>query len=298
MTTRTDSTVVPGSELSGERLGPPPVARRLAWALAVATLAAAVPTLFWPELIHGPAAMVGSAQGTALVMLVVALPLLVGSQIALARGAARILPLWLAAVLFLVYNGFMLLFAVPFNSLFPAYVATWSLGIWTLIVAAPAIDVSAVRRRYRDRMPRRTISIYLWVVTAFNIAAWLRGLVPGLFDSESPAFLEGTGLTTLPTYVQDFAFWLPLMAVAGIGLWRGRAWGHLLTAAVLVQSAIEALSIASDQFFGALADPASPVVTMAATPPFLVLAAVTAAFAAPLFRRNREPVPPAPIASR
>jgi hypothetical protein len=32
--------------------------------------------------------------------------------------------------------------------------------------------------------------------------------------------LDGTGLTTMPTYVQDLAFWLPLMGLAAWWLWR------------------------------------------------------------------------------
>lgn len=32
--------------------------------------------------------------------------------------------------------------------------------------------------------------------------------------AQSAAFLEGTGLTTNPIYVQDLAVWLPMLAVA------------------------------------------------------------------------------------
>ena len=64
-------------------------------------------------------------------------------------------------------------------------------------------------------------------VAVLNALAWLAGVIPGLF-SDSPAFLKGTGLTTMPTYVQDLAFWLPLMAVSAVLLWHRQAWGYLL----------------------------------------------------------------------
>jgi hypothetical protein len=125
----------------------------------------------------------------------------------------------------------------------------------------------------------------VWIVVLLNTAAWLRGIVPRLFDSANPAFLEGTGLTTLPTYVQDLAVWLPLMAVAGGWLWRGLAWGYLVVTSLLVMWVVEGLSVAADQYFGAMADPASTVVSAAMTPAFLGVAVVTVVPTILLLRR-------------
>ena len=52
--------------------------------LLVATAVATITALAMPDLVHGPAVMVGSMRGTALVVLVLAIPIL-----ALAMAAAR-----------------------------------------------------------------------------------------------------------------------------------------------------------------------------------------------------------------
>jgi hypothetical protein len=71
------------------------------------------------------------------------------------------------------------------------------------------IDIEAVGRRFGPRLPARGIAIHTWAVVAVNAVIWLRAVVPGMLASGSPAFLNGAGLTTFPTYVQDLAFWLP-----------------------------------------------------------------------------------------
>jgi hypothetical protein len=248
----------------------------LSWALAVATVAATVPTLLVDGLLHGPSAMAGSARGTALVMLLVAVPLLVGSMLAARRGSVRGLLLWLGALAYLAYNAVMLLLGTPFNAAFLAYDATLGLAVWTAVVLLHRIDAAAVAARFTPGLRVRWVAVLVWVVAALNSLAWLRGIVAGMGRSDDPEFLRGTGLTTLPTYVQDLAFWLPLMAVAAWWLWSGRDWGYVLVPALLTYFVLESLGIAVDQAWGSLADPDSPVVSMAMAPTFRVVAAVTA----------------------
>lgn len=260
-------------------------AHGLSIALSVVTVAATLPTIMWPGLLQGPAVMNGSARGTALVMLVVGVPLLIGSQWATRRGRSAALPVWLGTVAYLLYNAFMLLFATPFNALFLVYVALLSLALWSLVAILRVVDVEALGWRVRPGAPRRGIAVYCWVVVALNVLAWLRGIVPGVAHPANPAFLDGTGLTTLPTYVQDLAVWLPLMGVAACWLWRGLAWGYLVVSAMLVQWVVESVTIAVDQYLGSLAEPASSVASAAMTPVFLGVAVLSLVPAILLLRR-------------
>jgi hypothetical protein len=106
-----------------------------------------------------------------------------------------------------------------------------------------------------------------------NATAWLSGVIPGLF-TRSPAFLDGTGLTTNPIYVQDLSFWIPLMAVSAILLWRRAAWGLVLGGGMLVYFLIEAISVAVDQWMGGTADPTSAVASVTFTPIFGAVAMI------------------------
>ena len=75
------------------------------------------------ELLSGPAVMVGSAKGTALVLLFATTPVLAAGMFFAARGSARGVVVWLGALAAAFYNTQMLLYATPFNSLFLLYVA-------------------------------------------------------------------------------------------------------------------------------------------------------------------------------
>jgi hypothetical protein len=192
--------------------------------------------------------------------------LLIGAMLLARRGSTRALVLWLGAVAFLAYNAVMLLLGTPFNSLFLLYDAVLGLSIWAAITLLHRIEVEALGARFTHGLRVRWIADFLWVVVTLNALVWLKGIGSGMFAEGTPAFLVGTGLTTLPTYVQDLAFWLPTTAVAAWWLWQGRAWGFLLSAALLAYFVLEAVSVAVDQTWGAAADPSSTVVSAAMAP--------------------------------
>lgn len=244
--------------------------------LGVVASSAALLTLLLPDLLSGPAAMVGSARGTALVVLVVAVPLMAASAWRASADSARALVLWLGSVGYLLYNAVLFLFATPFNPFFLLYVAMLGLSLAVVVAVLVATDVRALGARCSPRLPARSVTAYTLVVVALNAVAWLSSVVPAMFDDEPTAYLDGTGLTTNPVHVQDLAVWLPLMTVAAVWLWLRRPEGVLVAGAGLVLWMVESVSIASDQWFGATADPASTVVSLSVVWVFALLAVVGA----------------------
>jgi len=267
--TRTASTNALGTART-HALGP-------ATALAVATAALALVSAVWtfvdPGLLHGPAAMQGSARGTALVLGVLAVPVLLGSVWRARLGSEPALVTWAGAVLYVVYNAVLFLFLTPFNAAFLVYVALFGSSLWAAGHLAVSPRLWQVARDTARRAPVRGVAVYVWVVAVLNALAWLAMIVPSLGDHPAPV-LEGTGVQTNAIYVQDLAVWLPLAAVAALWLWRREARGALVAGAVLGLWVIESVSIAVDQWFGVRADPDSPVVSLSVIPPFLVLAVV------------------------
>jgi hypothetical protein len=242
-------------------------------ALASVAAAAAALTAFVPGVLRGTAVMNGSARGTAFVLLFVAVPALVVGILRVSRGAVRPAIAWLGGTAFILYNSVLFLFATPFNSLFLTYAATFALGFWTLLLLLRAIDVESFASRIATRVPARGLAVYLAVVAALNAAAWLADVIPALFQ-RSPSFLAGTGLTTNPIYAQDLSFWIPLVGVSAVLLWRRNAWGYVLGGGMLVYFVIESISIAVDQWMGGTADPTSSVASATLAPVFLIVAAV------------------------
>lgn len=242
--------------------------------LAVATVTAAA-TLLIPGILRGPEVMKGSARGTALIMLAVAVPTAAVSLARLRRGFARATLTLLGALIFILYNSVLLIFNTPFNRLFFLNVATLSLAVCAIVAVLAHTDVTALGDRFLPGIPAVGIAVFCLVVAALNALAWLAQTVPAVLSADPPAFLEGTGVTTNPIFVLDLGFSLPLLTVGAIWLWQRRPWGYLIVGAMLTMFVIECLSIATDQWFGHIADPASPVASSTLSPAFVVVAALT-----------------------
>jgi hypothetical protein len=249
------------------------VGRRPYWltaALVTVSQLAAIMTFVEPGILTGPAAMNGSARGTALVVGVVAVPLLALGAIESARGSLRGVVFWLGAAAYLTYNAVMFLFATPFNQLFLLYTAMLSLSLWTIGIVLLTTELHPAG----GPPPGRAIAIYMWATVGLNLLAWLRDIVPATLAERPTAFLDGTGLTTNPVFVQDLALWLPLATAAAVGLWRRRPLWTLIAGAMLTMWVLESISIAVDQAFGYAADPTSAVVSSSVAWMFAVLAII------------------------
>jgi hypothetical protein len=253
------------------------LARSTYWvsgALALVTAAAAAATFFSPGVLRGPAVMNGSARGTALVVLVLAVPALLIAMWSAATGSVRALIVWLGAIAYIAYQAVLFIFATPFNQLFLLYLAMFALSFWSIVALLHQVDAESLRLRFSPTLPVRGLAAYALIVVLLNALAWLRNVVPGVLGSTTPSWLHGTGLSTNPIYVQDLAFWLPLMAVAAVWLWRRRPWGYLVVGSMLTYWVIESVGVAVDQWFGHAADPSSTVVSLVMVPAFGVLAFV------------------------
>jgi hypothetical protein len=246
----------------------------LSGALALVAAAATAATFIIPGVLRGPAVMNGSARGTALVVLVVAIPALLLSMRAAAAGSVRALIVWTGAIAYIAYQAVLFLFATPFNQLFLLYLAMFTFSFWSVVSILRQVDLESLRARFSPQLPVHGLATYALIIVVLNALAWLRNVVPGVLSSTPPSWLDGTGMSTNPIYVQDLAFWLPLTAIAAILLFRHQPWGYLAVGSILTMWVIESLSVAADQWMGSAADPASTVASATMTPVFGLLALV------------------------
>lgn len=247
------------------------LAYRLSALLAAVTLIHAAVGAFWPGIFRDPPMTAGNAQGTAVAMLLAALPALVGSMILAARGSLRARLVWLGALSYLFYNAVIYCFAVAFNALFLLYVASLSLSFWAMLVLLLRADVEELRARFAETLPARAFAVYVLAAAGMFCVLWMGQVVPALFESGRPAFLAGTDLLTSPVHVLDLGFALPISALGAVWLWQRKGWGFLLTGLMLCMLVIETASIALDQWFGHLRDPAA---SPAAVPIFAALTVI------------------------
>jgi len=244
-------------------------------AALVAILAATIPTALLSDILTGPPAMIGSARGTALIMALLGVPVAALSMWFERRGSWRAPFITFGVFLYFAYNGFLLLTATPFNPLFLVYTSAMALTLAALAVRITAADPRSLADRLAH-LPVRAIAVLAWLVFGFNVFAWLAKIVPATFAEIPTSYLEGTGLTTNPVFVQDMSFWLPFTAVIGGLSWTRRPWGVFLGGAWLVYSVVEGIGVATDQYLGATADPTSIQVSMAIVPLFIALAIIAA----------------------
>src|SRR6478736_3557539 len=115
-------------------------------------------TVWNPGLLKGPAVMDGSARGTALVLLAVALPALVVSMPLAARGVHKAVITWFSALLFVTYNAVLLLFMTPFNAAFLVYVAMLSMSAWALWTLVSAVHVEELGGRFAPTAPAKAVA--------------------------------------------------------------------------------------------------------------------------------------------
>lgn len=285
----------PGSAAPRPRVRP--AAYAVTGGLATVSAVTCALTFFVDGIVPAPAVMVGSARGTALVLLVVGLPLLVAAAVAtrragpaVARGAFVI---WVGLTGYVLYNALMFLLGAHFGSLFLLYEAMLSLSVAGLVTLLAGLDPAAVAAG-EEHVRHRLVASWMGFVAVGNALVWLRQVVPALADPRHAPFLDGTGLTVLPTHLQDLAFWLPLAGVLAVAVWRRTAWGWVLGSALLVYWQVEAIGVAVDQWMGSHADPSSAVATMGGAWLFAVLAVVGVVPLAAMLRPHDTRVDQAP----
>jgi hypothetical protein len=239
--------------------------------VVVAGIASAIGA-FVPSIFRDAPVTVGNARGTAVVLLVVGLPLLVGSMRLATRGSRRALIVWLGVLGYVAYNAVIFSFATVFNALFLFYAAMLSLSVWSIVTLAKRIDPRVLALCFTSRLPARAIGAFLVFIAIAFAGLWLADILPAIVANESPASLRGTRFITNPIEILDLAFTLPLCAVGGIWLWRRRPLGYVVAGTMLVALTIESAGIAVDQWFGHRYDPTQPLGTV---PMFIVLTVVT-----------------------
>jgi len=253
---------------------------QLSIALAVIAGVTALLSFFFHGVMHDPPGAIGNMRGTALAMLLLGIPLLVGSMSLTEHGSSRAVFGWLAALVYLVYNAVLFCFMLGFNSFFLLYVAMLSLSVWSLVSLLRDLDVEAIRAR-ATRVPVRVLAGYMLACLALFGYAWLSEIIPASLRNAPPPSFAGTRLLTNPIHVLDLAFTFPLLAVFAVKLWRREGWGYVVAGTSILMLTVETASIALDQVFGNIHDAAQ---STAAVPIMIALTCVGAAMSIAFFR--------------
>jgi hypothetical protein len=160
---------------------------------------------------------VQQAQGTDLATLLLAVPVLaVGLRMARGSAAGRLAVV--AGLLYLVYNYAIFAFSVAMNPLTIVHIAIFGLALWSLLLSGRSAVEGA--DAVTERLNRRAAGGLLIGVAAMFGLLWLGQIATVATTGVLPPDLVKAGISSNPVYALDLGFFLPLCAIAGIGLLR------------------------------------------------------------------------------
>jgi len=196
----------------------PSTSHRLAVLATILAAFAAAAGLVVPGLYVDAPNWVQQAQGTDLATLLLAVPLTGGGLWAGRRGSAMGDLAAVSGLLYLVYNYGIFAFAVAMNPLTAAHIAILGLALWSLLLGGR--QTVKASDDVADRLTRRAAGGLLIAGAGFFSLLWVGQIASVTTTGVLPPDLVKAGLSTNPVYALDLAFFLPLCAIAGIGLVR------------------------------------------------------------------------------
>ena len=208
---------------------------RLATIATVAAAIAAAAGVFVGNLYRDTPYWIEQARGTDLATLFVAVPVLAAGLWAMRRGSESAWLVVIAGLLYLAYNYAIFAFSVAMNPLTSLYIAIAGLATWSLLAGAMDGATVSAGQVVAERMARRTSAVVLVGVALLFTLLWLGQLGGSVASGTVPPDIARAGIPTNPVYALDLAFFLPLAAVAGLGLLRrGRAGAYAFTMLIWV----------------------------------------------------------------
>jgi hypothetical protein len=161
------------------------------------------------------------ARGTDLATLFLAVPVLAVGLWTSTRGSSAGRLAVVAGLLYLVYNYAIFAFAVAMNPLTAVHIAVFGLSMWSLVLSGrTAVEGSD---EVSEGLNRRSAGGLLIGVAVMFGLLWLGQIATASTTGILPPDLIKAGISSNPVYALDLAFFLPLCALAGIGLLRRNA---------------------------------------------------------------------------
>ena len=109
------------------------------------------------------------------------------------------------------------------NPLTAVHITIVGVALWSLLLATRSSALSEAGTAVAQGLNRRAAGVLLIAVAALFSLLWIGQIATATATGTLAPDLVRAGLSTNPVYALDLAFFLPLCAVAGIGLLRSTA---------------------------------------------------------------------------
>lgn len=227
---------------------------------------------------------VEQARGTDLATLLVAVPVLGFGLWAARRGSAAGQLAVFAGLLYVVYNYGIFVFSVVMNPLTAVHIAIVGLALWSLVLMTRSASLAESGAAVAQGLNRRASGVLLIAVAALFSLLWIGQIATATTTGTLAPDLVRAGLSTNPVYALDLAFFLPLCAVAGIGLLR-RSAAAAFAQPMLIWVALMGAGVVGGFLFSAAAGEEVPIPVAVVIGALSLASAALAAF--PISRQAR-----------
>jgi hypothetical protein len=244
-------------------------------ATALAAVAAGAGLLI-PGLYRDAPYWVQQARGTDLATLLVAVPVLALGLWATRRGSGPGQLAVFAGLLYVVYNYGIFVFSVVMNPLTAVHIAIVGLALWSLVLTTRSPALSAAGAAAAGGLNRRASGTLLVAVAGLFGLLWIGQIATATATGVLAPDLVQAGLSTNPVYALDLAFFLPLCALAGIGLLRRNVAGAF-GQPMLIWVALMGAGVVGGFLFSAAAGEEIPVAVAVVISALSILSAALAA---------------------
>ena len=165
------------------------------------------------------------------VILFIGLPMLLGSMWATWFGSLLGLLFWPGALVFVLYNYFIYVFALPFNLMFLLSLLLVMLSIYTLISLLTSMNGTWIRQRLADVVPERFAG---GVLAGLGFLFFLRAFAALAIALAGQTTIEETELALLATDLLIAPAWM----IGGLLLWQRKEFGYISGLGLLFQASM------------------------------------------------------------
>ncbi|MGD8813521.1 MAG: hypothetical protein PVI78_03495 [Anaerolineales bacterium] len=199
--------------------------------IAVLMTAASVAGIFFQTATYPTVELLENFFPNDVLMLAIGLPMLLVSMALTCRKRLIGLLLWQGALVFVFYNYFIYVLAMPLNLAYLLHLAMVLLSFYALIALIAGIDASELGSRLAGAVLDRLSGAILAVLGFLFLLRALGMLIGGLSDPEPMAGTE------LALNSSDFLI-TPTWVLGGILLWRRKALGYVIGLGLLFQASM------------------------------------------------------------
>lgn len=197
-------------------------------------LCASASGLAFQELYRDVAWIRATWFGNDLITLLVAVPALVWSLVAVRRGSRLGALVWLALLDYTAYGYAYYLFGTRMNAFFPFYPLLFTGSLIAIGLVLCRIDADSLAETMPGVVSTRGVALYLGFSGVGLGMAWLAQWALLVFGGTVPVIGERPFALVAAL---DLALIVPFLLLSAVLLWRRSSWGYVLAAMMVVKSA-------------------------------------------------------------